>query len=292
MKNFKFHTGSNMKIIYYSNLIAALLLTFLFHNDFAEFPIKKFHQFSPEKITQLLPELFQKYPNFEDRLKAIALARLGTPYDLKATGDGSGFEAAPIFRTNVTNCTIFVLTNIALASSKTYQQAESAMVKLNYYPVPTGQNPVYYENRIHFTTDRLLTSKYFELITTKIAKQGELDTIKLTLNRQNDGSFFLPVAWEKYVELPFIPQKHITAKLLKNLPAVCGVGIIRQGLFSKGIIVAHEGLVFDGKNFVHASRDANKVIQQDFYLYTQKKQKGSGKPVCDGIIIYSVKQVD
>ncbi len=252
---------------------------------------KKFFRLKTDEINELLPKLHKKFPDFENRLHALSRIRLDTPYEFKAIGDGSGFEPKPIFRVDKTNCTVFVLTNMALASALNYQQAESLMTYLNYYPTAGNKNQISYENRRHFTADRLLTSDYFELITTSIAQPMELDTVHLVLNRQDDGSPFLPIDWEKEIELPYIPKKLITRQFLERLPAVCGVGVIQKELFKKGIVIAHEGIIFNGKNFIHASKFTRKVVRQDFLRYSRKRKLGTKEPVCDGIVFYLMKQV-
>jgi hypothetical protein len=252
---------------------------------------KKFFRLTTDEINELLPKLHEQFPDFESRLHALSRIRLDTPYEFKAIGDGSGIESNPIFRIDKTNCTVFVLTNMALASALNYQQAESLMTSLNYYPTDGNKNQISYENRRHFTIDRLLTSDYFELITSSIAQPMELDTVHLVLNRQDDGSHFLPIDWEKEIELSYIPKKFITRQFLERLPAVCGVGVIQKELFKKGIVIAHEGILFNGKDFIHASKFRRKVVRQDFLRYTRKWKLGSREPVCDGIVVYLMKEV-
>lgn len=271
-------------------LILCVLISFNSLENLAP-PSKKFFRLTINEINELLPRLHDQFPDFQARLHALSKIRLDTPYEFKAIGDGSGFEPEPIFRVDKTNCTAFILTNIALARASNYQQAESLMTKLNYYPSEEGNNDVSYENRRHFTSDRLLTSEYFELITTLIAQPQELDTIRLVLNRRSNGSHLLPINWEKEIELPYIPTEFITKQFLERLPAVCGVGIIQKELFPKGVVIAHEGFLFDRKDFIHASKDAYKVKQEDFFRYSRKRKKGSLKPVCDGIVLYLMKEV-
>ncbi len=252
---------------------------------------KNLQQLSIQEIDQLLQTLQREQPQFEDRIRLIALARLGTPFDWQAIGEGSGIEPAPIFRLDKTNCTAFVLTTMALASAQSYHEAESLMTFLNYYPPSVGQNPISYRNRIHFTSDRLLTSPYFEIITSAVADPTRLDTVRLVLNRQEDGTHFLPIDWEKKVELAYLPKAHITRELLQQLPAVCGVAVIPKELFKSGIIVGHEGILIDGKDFVHASKYTRRVVREDFYRYTRKRKKHILTPVCDGIVLYQMKAV-
>jgi len=251
----------------------------------------EFHFATKEDINRLLPLLYKKFPKFSDRIHALSLLRIGTPYEFKILGEGDGFDPNPIFRIDKTNCTVFVLTNMALASATSYQQAESLMNYLNYYPVPDGENPISYQNRRHFTADRLLTSEYFELITTHFVNPAELETVTIVLNRQSDGSHFLPIDWQKKIEISYIPKKHITAKLLNRLPSVCGVGIIRQEMFDKGIVIAHEGIIFNQKDFIHASKDDGKVVKENFHRYFRKYKKDGTGPICDGIVLYLMKEV-
>ncbi|MDZ7263330.1 MAG: DUF1460 domain-containing protein [candidate division KSB1 bacterium] len=252
---------------------------------------KHFQYFSRKEVNQFLETLQREGVQFEDRIRVIATARLGTPFEWQAIGEGSGIEPAPIFRIDRTNCTAFILTTMALASAQSFHQAESLMTYLNYYPLPAGQNPVSYHNRIHFTSDRLLTSPYFEIITNAIAEPTMLDTARVILNRQEDGTHFLPLDWEKEVELAYIPRTHITPALLQRLPAVCGVAVVQKELFKNGIIIGHEGILLDGKDFIHSSKYTRRVVREDFYRYTRKRKKYVLTPVCDGIVLYQMKPV-
>ena len=281
-----------MKIIFLSIVNLFTLLYYIFNVASVVNPYKNFCQLSSEEINKLLPQLQKDFPDFEDRLRTIALERIDTPYNLKAIGDGKGYDSNPVFNIRTTNCTAFILTNVALASARTYQQADSAMAYINYYPVPAGQDPINYKNRIHYTSHRLQSSNYFYVLTDSIADKKQQRTINLILNRKQDGSHFLPINWEKHIELNYIPRKNITKNLLKKFPNVCGVGIVRKELFEKGIIIGHEGIVIDGKYFIHASLFADKVVKEDFYGYTRKRRITDGKFVCDGIVVYQMKEVD
>ena len=247
---------------------------------------KKMYLMSPAEVDGFLRQLHDCFPRFEDRLRALSLVRLDTPYDWKAIGDGKGYEPNPVFTVSKTNCTVQILTNAALSHGLAYAEAESLMAFINYYPVDAGQNPVRYENRRHYTSDRILTSPYFEEFTSRVGKPNELDSIQLVLNRKQDGTHFLPVDWEKEVMLPYMPTAKITAEFLERLPEVCGVGIIRKKLFKLGVIIAHEGMIFDGKTFVHASSRAKKVVAEDFLAYCSSN-KGM-----HGAVFYLFKKVN
>jgi len=246
---------------------------------------KKMYLMTSGEVDTLLAQLHAFFPDFGDRLRALSILRLNTPYDWKAIGDGGGYEPNPVFTVEKTNCTVQVLTNAALSHAFSYSEAESLMTYINYYPVKAGEKAVRYENRRHYTSDRILTCEYFEEFTTHIARAEELDSVRLTLNRKQDGTHFLPVDWEKELVLPYVPKKFITKELLQRLPAVCGVGIIREKLFKLGIIIAHEGMIFDGETFVHASSRADKVIAESFLDYCAEDVQ------LYGIVFYLFKEV-
>ena len=280
-----------MKKIFLSILNLFLLQCYIFNVASFAKQDKDFYELSTTEINQLLSKLRKECPDFEDRLRAITLKRVNTPYSLKPIGDGKGYDPNPVFNITTTNCTAFILTNVALASARSFEQADSFMAYLNYYPVASGQNPINYQNRIHYTTHRLITSDYFYLITDSSADKSKQRTINLILNRKLDGTHFLPIDWQKNVELNYIPRKNISKDLLKRFPHICGVGIVRKELFNQGIIIGHEGIVIDGKDFIHASLSAGKVVRENFYRYTQKRKKPDGKFVCDGIVVYNMKEV-
>ncbi|MBN1348826.1 DUF1460 domain-containing protein [candidate division KSB1 bacterium] len=268
-----------------SGLIAQLDVTMLPEQKAWLSRQKKMHLMTPAEVDQLLPQLHALFPEFNDRLRALSILRLDTPYHIEAIGDGEGVEPNPVFTISRTNCTVQVLTNAALAHAKSYAAAESLMTFINYYPVAPGDKAIQYENRRHYTSDRILTCEYYEDLSSKIAQYCELDSIHITLNRKYDGEYFLPIHWQKDIVVPLIPERYITSELLSRLPPVCGVGIVRKKLFKLGIVVGHEGMVFDGKVFIHASSRAGKVIAEDFLDYCHEDKQ------LYGIIFYLFKEV-
>ena len=59
----------------------------------------------------------------------------------------------------------------------------------------------------------------------------------------------------------------INQKLLNSLPELCGVCFIKKSYFKMGIAVAHEGILIDQKNLVHASSEYRKTVNIDFMDY-------------------------
>ncbi|GBD93943.1 hypothetical protein BMS3Abin05_01539 [bacterium BMS3Abin05] len=244
---------------------------------------KPMYEMTTAEVDSFLPQLQEKFPNWDARLKALSLNRLGTVYDWHAIGDGCPPDTTPVFTVKKTNCTVQILTNEALALSRSYAQAESLMAYIDYYPVPEGQNPVSYQNRVHFTYDRINTSRFFKDITREIAGPSELDSVHIILNRRKDGTHFLKIPFEKPVTAYYIPIQKVTKDLLKRLPPVCGVDFVRKKMWPLGIMIAHEGMVFNGDTLIHASSEAKKVVKQNFWNYLFRKD---GTSAFDGVVFF------
>lgn len=249
------------------------------------FAQNKFYLQTPAGVNKILIELNKRFPNFEDRLRAIALMRVGTPYVGGCLGEGPGNipDEEPVFKTDVVDCTVFILTNSALAHAKNYKQAEEMMKKLNYYNPPIiGDKVVSYENRLHFTEERLSVCPYYKDITKELLPAVNISKITLTLNKKSDGSKLLNIPWEKKVTISYIPSSQINAKLLKKLPKVCGVAFVREKNSKIGIFVSHEGMIIDNKWLIHADSIAKEVKKVDFMKYYFE----DAPPYFDGVIIY------
>src|SRR6188508_2949858 len=75
------------------------------------------HQLAPAALDSVLVSLRSTVPGFEDRVRALALARLGAPYVLGCLGESSAEDRDPIFRVDQVDCTVLVLTTVAMAQS-------------------------------------------------------------------------------------------------------------------------------------------------------------------------------
>jgi len=216
---------------------------------------KKLYELSSTEIDSILEEVWQRFPEEEERLKALAILRLGTPYQLGCLGEESGRDKDPIFRLDVTDCTAFVLTNVALLYSQTIDEAKEIMKFLNYQP----NSAITFENRLHFTTDRNAVSPYFRDITGENLCACKLKTKKVILNKvKSDGNRLIDIDWQKEIVLKYIPNEFITKDLFQNLPKAIGIAFIKEGDEEIGLDVRHEGFLFDGQFLFHAT--PNKMI--------------------------------
>ena len=83
---------------------------------------------SREQISEILPKFHQKFPDFHDRLKAFAIWQVGKPYELFCLGEEVGVDKDPIFRLDVSDCTVHVLTSLASVQSLSWDEAKSNLI--------------------------------------------------------------------------------------------------------------------------------------------------------------------
>ena len=234
-----------------------------------------------------LPQFHERFPNYYDRLKALNLWRVGTPYGLFCLGEESGKDNDPLLRADSSDCTVHVLTTIAFAESFTWQNARDAMVDIHYKMDENGEKKPTYISRWHYTSDRLLHHDRTVDITSSVAHENDLEKVEIELNKKQDGSEFLDLNWSSNETIKFIPTVKITENILLNLPAVSGVAFVKKSYFKMGIVIAHEGYLIDQTNLIHASSEHNKTVNVDFLSYLFN----DGDPRFDGIMFYKINPI-
>jgi len=234
-----------------------------------------------------LPKFHERFPNYHDRLKALNLWRVGTPYGLFCLGEESGKDIDPLLRADSSDCTVHVLTTLAFAESFTWQNARDAMVDIHYKMDDNGEKTPTYISRWHYTSDRLLHHNRTVDITSSISHDNELEKVEIELNKKEDGSEFLDLNWSSKETIQFIPTVNITENILLNLPAISGIAFVKKSYFKLGIVIAHEGYLIDKTNLIHASSEHKKTVNVDFlsYLYN------NGEPRFDGVMFYKINSI-
>ena len=71
--------------------------------------------------------------------------------------------------------------------------------------------------------------------------------------------------------------------IIKKLPVISGVAFVKKSYFDTGLIVAHEGMIINNKNIIHASSEYGKTVNMDFMEYYFR----SDGPLFDGVLFYS-----
>ncbi len=237
---------------------------------------------SETEVSNILPEFHKRFPNFEERLKAITIWKIGTPYEIFKLGEETPPDTDPIIRLDVSDCTVHVLTSLSFAQSKTWTEAREKIIKIHYKVNEDGHQIPTYQSRWHFTSDRILSNPYTVNITEELVDFNDLENVNLILNVKEDGSKLLDINWSREIQLSYIPNNRINFELLEKLPQVCGIAFIKKSYFKDGLAVSHEGILIDQSDLIHASSLANETAREDFLNY----YFSDNKPLFDGIMIY------
>ena len=145
-------------------------------------------QISEHEIATVMPQFHERYPGFEERLRALALWRVGTPYQLYQLGEEVEPDLDPIFRLDVSDCTAHVLTSLSLAQSRSWDEARLNMVNLHYKADSDGDKQPTYKSRWHYTTDRLLSNPSTVDISAELVPEENLATVNIILNQGENGN--------------------------------------------------------------------------------------------------------
>ena len=243
---------------------------------------------SESEVTEILPEFHKRFPIFEECLKAIVIWRIGTPYKIFKLGEETLPDLDPIIRLDVSDCTAHVLTSLSFAQSNSWDEARENIIKIHYKYDENGKQVPTYQSRWHFTSNRILSNPNTVNITNELVDSTGLETIDLTLNIKDDDSKLLDLDWSKKVELAYIPNDRINSELLEKLPQICGIAFVKKSYFKDGLAIAHEGILINQREIIHASSIENETVKVDFLNYYFKDEK----PRFDGIMIYKFVPLD
>jgi hypothetical protein len=238
-----------------------------------------------DDLAEVLPKFHEQFPIYEDRLLALAYWRLGTPYEIFNLGEEQEPDSDPVFRLDVSDCTSHILTTMALAESRNWQEARDTLINIHYKPDATGKKTPQYEKRWHYTADRLLHHAMTPHVSARYIEQSKLKTVSVHLNKKQDGSEFLNLNWSLPVTVNYIPNEHITYDLLARLPSMIGVAFVKASYFDMGIVMAHEGMLIEGKQLLHAGQIAQETVVENFmdYYFAEDASR------FDGIMLFDLR---
>jgi len=192
---------------------------------------------SEDEITKILPKFHEKYPDFHDRLLAFSLWQVGKPYELFCLGEEEGRDLDPIFRLDVSDCTVHILTSLASIQSQSWSDAKSKLIKIHYKPNSIGKSTPTYNSRWHYTSDRIENNPSTKNITNSLVLPDKLKSVSLTLNQKSNGKEFLELDWKKSIIINYIPSDNITSEIFEKLPVISGVAFVKESYFDTGLIV-------------------------------------------------------
>lgn len=238
---------------------------------------------TPTQVDSLLPQFTERYPAFDARLAALISWRIGTPYEIFKLGEEIEPDPDPLLRLDVSDCTGHILTSMAIAQSNSWDQSRTNMIRIHYKADEQGRKTPTYRSRWHYTTDRILSNPSTVNITGSLLPKDQLIPVTLTLNKKVDGDEFLDLDWSRDVSIYYIPSEKIDQALLDKLPDICGVAFVKPAYFDMGMIIAHEGMLINQKDLIHASQSAGETVRVDFLNY----YFSGGDPLFGGIMIYT-----
>jgi len=241
-------------------------------------------ELTEKELGSYLFKFQSRFPDYKNRLIALNLWRVGTPYGIFCLGEEKGVDTDPIIRIDTSDCTVHVLTTIAYAESKSVEEARKKMIQIHYKPDENGLAEPNYKSRWHYTSDRLLNNFKTPDITSKIVPADLAETIQIEINRKADGTQFLDLDWTSKESIKYIPSVKITQRILEKLPTICGVAFVKKSYFKNGIVIAHEGYIINKKNLIHASSDEKMTVNVDFLTYLYKNKE----PRFDGVMFYDI----
>ncbi len=243
---------------------------------------------SEQEVSAILPQFHSRFPEFYDRLKAFAIWRIGTPYSIFKLGEEKEPDTDPLIRLDVSDCTGHVLTSLACVESNSWNEARAKMIDIHYKSNDQGQKAPDYKYRWHYTSDRITNNPYTVDITKELLPSQNLTEVDIILNQQSDSTEFLALDWESELVTHFIPNSEINSDLLTKIPDICGVAFVKRSYWKKGILIAHEGMIINNADIIHASSEYGETVRLPFLKYYFRE---SG-PLFDGIMIYRFVETD
>jgi len=194
-------------------------------------------------------------------LKEIVEGFLGTPYERDPLGEKDDEE---LYREDVFDCTTLVLVSVSELHSNGLSP-EEMIKRINYFPA----EEVSYENRLHFSTYRNKVLDFFEDITKEVAPDLYKEE-EVTLNKERDEEGrLIDIDWEEEIIISYLETEDVS-QVIPKLPDEVGVAFLMNGDEEIGLDIRHEGFLFEGKDFIHASLNKGEVSKEDFLEFLEE----------------------
>lgn len=237
------------------------------------------HEAPAARVDSLLADSRWRALSAEEKLIALAPLRVGTPYALGCLGEETPPDEDPFFRLDRADCTVLILTDAALLHATSLADARSWIERIGYRGVPAS-----YENRYHFTADRITASPDFQDLTPALLPDSLLREVHVVLNRAEGGAPLLPIPWERDLRIRYLPASSLDGSILARLPAACGVAFVSEANIPRGFLVSHEGLLLGHEILHHASSSAGRVVDVPLLKYIRRVD---GAFRWDGLIFFN-----
>ena len=224
-------------------------------------------KFSQDELDALIIR-YCSIPDISARIEFLSRRFLGISYRESTLIGDMVIPEELVVNLEGVDCFTFIDYIEAMRLSESFPEFMDNLKKVRY-----KFGSVSFENRNHFFSDwKEFNSGFVHDITEEV---GGLKTKKILkiLNRNEDGSYFLPGIAPVEREISYIPSPAIDGPFLEKIRTGDYIGIYSH---AAGLDVSHVGVFISegGKSYLrHTSSqpEFRKVIDQDFQEYIQNK---------------------
>ena len=224
-------------------------------------------KFSQDEIDAFIVR-YCSIPDISSRIEFLSRRFLGISYRESTLIGDMVIPEELVVNLEGVDCFTFIDYIEAMRLSESFPEFMDNLKKVRY-----KFGSVSFENRNHFFSDwKEFNSGFVHDITEEV---GGLKTKKILkiLNRNEDGSYFLPGIAPVEREISYIPSPAIDGPFLEKIRTGDYIGIYSH---AAGLDVSHVGVFISegGKSYLrHTSSqpEFRKVIDQDFQEYIQNK---------------------
>ncbi|MDA8083785.1 MAG: DUF1460 domain-containing protein [Nitrospiraceae bacterium] len=215
-----------------------------------------------------LDELFRKFPEREltgARIEFISRQFLGIPYRADTLAGPAEAESLVLSLTEVDCFTLLDYVE-AMRHASSFGGFLELLRRIRY-----REGLVSFTHRNHFFSDWAVYNSQFVGDVTAAVGRGRVRRITKSLNRKEDGSFFIPGILPVVREIIYIPSPLIDGGIVEKLQTGDYAGIYTD---APGLDVSHVGIIVrrDGDLVLrHASSSHGKVLDQDFRAYMEDR---------------------
>lgn len=234
-----------------------------------------------------------------ERLERVTRPLLERPYVLSPLGEGEGEDPDPRFRLDAFDCTTFVETAVALATTPDEATAESRLDAIRYRGAPS------FQHRRHLMASQWIPDLVGEGLLTDITREiggAETKLMRLVMSKErwqrrriaknlSLDAEHVPVGT---FEVPYIPAE-LLEQWAARVPPGTIINILRVDVPWSPVVVTHQGLVVlkpgSKTRWVrHASPVRKRVIDEPLASMMRRYQKPRKWPIA-GMNLLRVNEV-
>lgn len=224
-------------------------------------------RWTEEKLDRIIRAAVKK-DNPGERVALLSEHFLGNPYQESTLIGSVRIEEELVLNLGGLDCFTFIDYVEAMRLSSSFSEIKHNLAQVRY-----KNGIVSYRTRNHFFTDWAAHRSAFVRDATTEISNGRAKNMQKTLNRRNDGTYFLDGVAPVGRTITYIPTDEIDTPMLEKLRTGDYLGIY-AGL--PGLDVSHVGIIIrSGASLFlrHASPSSGlgKVVDQDFMQYIKGK---------------------